>query len=198
MFAPAPALPPVSLESAYVEIRAAARPAEDPISVLSRAASPAEKLAALETLHASLPLAPQARRAKALATLSLVAGSAAETPAVRARALMYLGYAVPVVGDEAARLAAVRVLLGATLTPAYRVYALRGLGPATHDLPAAVEPEVQAALLNLLGSTLTNEERITALATLDAFVRTREDLSRRRPDLVAALESEMQIGRAHV
>ncbi len=61
MFAPAPALPPVSLEAAYAEIPVAARRAEDPISVLARAASPAEKLAALEELHGSLPTAPQAR-----------------------------------------------------------------------------------------------------------------------------------------
>lgn len=190
MFAPAPALPPVPLESAFVEARAAVRPAEDPISILNRAASPAQKLAALEALHASLPLAPQARRTKGLDAMRAVAVSPAEAPAVRAKALMYLGYAVPVVGDEGARDAAVRALLGATASPVYRVYALRGLAPATHDLPAAVEGVFQETILDLLGSTLTAEERVTALVALDAFVRAREDLPSRRPDLVAALEAK--------
>ncbi len=189
MFAPAPALPPVSLESAFVEVRAAARPAEDPLSILARAASPAEKLAALEALHGSLPLAPQARRTKALDSIRAAAVSPAESPAVRAKALLYLGYAVPVVGDAIARAAAVAALLDSTRLPAYRVFALRGLAPATHDLPAASEESVQAVLLDLLDATLTDEERITALVALDAFVRSREDLPRRRPDLVAALDA---------
>jgi hypothetical protein len=190
MFAPAPALPPVTLETAYVEVRAAVAPKEDPIAVLRRAdASPERKLAALETLHGSLPLAPQARRADGLEALRASAASAAEAPAVRAKALMYLGYAVPIAGDEAAKAAAVRVLLGAAAAAPYRVYALRGLAPATHGLPAAVEGEFQAALLRLLAGTLSAEERITALVALDSFMRAREDLPRRRPDLVAALES---------
>ncbi|MDD5301901.1 MAG: hypothetical protein PHS14_02245 [Elusimicrobia bacterium] len=193
MFAPAPALPPVSLEAAFIEMRAAAKPAEDPISVLSRAASASEKLAALETLHGSLPLAPQARRTKVLEALRLVAVSPAEAPAVRAKALMYLGYAVPVVGDESARGAAVRALLDATASPAYRVFALRGLAPATHDLPGAVEGVFQTTILELLAATLAPEERITALLALDSFMRAREDLPRRRPDLVAALETKVLV-----
>lgn len=188
MFAPAPALPPVSLESAFIAARAAAKPAEDPISTLSRAASPAEKLVALELLHASLPLAPQARRTKALEATRLVAVSPAEAPAVRAKALMYLGYAVPVVGDVNARTAAVRSLLDMTASPSYRIFALRGLAPATHDMPEAVEGAFQTTILDLLASPLTDEERITALLALDSFIRAREDLPRRRPDLVAALE----------
>lgn len=189
MFAPAPALPPASLESAFVRLSAAAKPAEDPISVLSRAASPAEKLAALETLHGSLPLAPQARRAKGLEAMRAAAASEAEAPAVRAKALMYLGYSVPVVGDLSARTAAVLCLLEAAASPAYRVFALRGLAPATHDLPEAVEGAFQEAMLRLLAGTLTEEERITALLALDSFARAREDLPRRRPDLVAALDA---------
>jgi hypothetical protein len=193
MFAPAPALPPVSLESAFIAARAAAKPAEDPISVLSRAAAPAEKLAAIETLHSSLPLVPQARRTKALEALRLVAVSPAEAPVVRAKALMYLGYAVPVVGDENARAAAVRALLDTTASPAYRIFALRGLAPATHDLPESVESAFQATILDLLAATLASEERITALLALDSFMRAREDLPRRRPDLVAALETGMLV-----
>src|SRR4051812_27356699 len=103
MFAPAPSLPPVTLESAYAVVRAAVKPSEDPISVLARAASPSEKLAALEALHSSLPLAPQARRVKGLDAMRAAGASPSESPAVRARALTYLGYAVPVVGDENAR-----------------------------------------------------------------------------------------------
>jgi len=193
MFAPAPALPPVSLESAYIEVRAAVRRAEDPIAVLGRAAAPAEKLAALEALHSGLPVWPQARRAKGLEAMRAVAVSSAEAPAVRAKALMYLGYAVPVVGDEGARHAAVGALLEATRLPAYRVYALRGLAPATHDLPAAIEERCQTTVLDLLGAALTVEERITALVALDAFVRARQDMPKRRPDLVAALETGMLV-----
>lgn len=193
MFAPAPALPPISLESAFVEVRAAVKPAEDPIAVLGRAASPAEKLAALETLHSSLPFAPQARRAKGLEAMRAVAVSPAEAPAVRAKALMYLGYAVPVVGDEGARYAAVRALLESTRGPAYRVFALRGLAPATHDLPEAIEELFQTTILDLLASALTQEERVTALVALDSFVRAREDLPSRRPNLVAALDAAMLV-----
>ncbi len=193
MFAPAPALPPVSLESAYIQVRAAVKPAEDPISILNRDATPAEKLAALEALHASLPFAPQARRTKGLDAMRGVAVSPAEAPAVRAKALMYMGYAVPVVGDEGARDAAVRALLDSTRGPAYRVFALRGLAPATHDLPSAVEELFQTTLLDLLIQTLSTEERITALVALDAFVRAREDLPKRRPDLIAALQAVLLV-----
>lgn len=188
MFAPAPSLPPVSLEAVFLEARAAVRTAEDPISILNRAASATEKLAAIETLHSSLPLAPQSRRTKGIEALRSVASSASEAPAVRAKALMYLGYAVPVVGDETARASAVKTLLAA-VSGGYRVFALRGLGPATHDLPASVEESFQTTVLGLLGTPLTEEERLTALVALDAFVRTRDDLPKRRPDLVAALEA---------
>ncbi len=192
MFAPAPALPPASLETAYVETLAAIKPAKDPISILASGASTsAEKLSALETLHSSLPLAPQARRTKGLEALRAVAGSASESPAVRARALTYLGYAVPVVGDENARAAAVRTLLESTASPAYRVFALRGLGPATHDLPASVEAQFQTTILDLLARSLSDEERLTALVALDAFVRTHDDLAQRAPALVAALDKAM-------
>lgn len=189
MPAQAPALPPVSLEGAYASARAAVQPAEDPISVLGRAAPPAEKLAALERLHASLPSASQARRALGLEAMRAAAAAAGEAPAVRAKALLYLGYSVPVVGDESARGAAIGTLLEAARTSAYRVFALRGLAPATHDLPLAWEAPVQDALLGLLGAALSVEERVTALVALDAFVRSREDLPRRRPDLAAALEA---------
>jgi hypothetical protein len=193
MFAPAQALAPVTLESAFVEVRAVVRQTEDPISVLGRAASPAQKLAALETLHSALPLMPQARRAQGLEALRLVAVSSSEAPSVRAKALMYLGYVVPVVGDEKAREAAVRSLLDMTAAAAYRVYALRGLAPATHDLPEAVEGIFQATILDLLIVKLTDEERITALVALDAFMRTRDDLPTRRPDLTAAFEMSVLV-----
>ena len=190
MFASAPSLPPVSLESAFARSLAAVKPAEDPISILARAAPASEKLAALEALHSSLPLAPQARRTKGLEALRLVALSSAEAPAVRSKALMYLGYAVPVVGDENARAAAVGALLASTAGP-YRVFALRGLGPATHDLPASVEGAFQATILDLLALALPDEERITALVALDAFTRSRGDMPKRRPDLAAALDAAL-------
>ncbi len=193
MVAAAPALPPVSLESAFIVARAAVKPAEDPIAILSRAASAVEKLAALDVLHASLSLAPQARRTKGLEAIRAVAISPAEAPAVRAKALMFLGYSIPVVGDENARAAAVRSLLDMTASPAYRIFALRGLAPATHDLPESVETAFQETILDLLASTLALEERITALLALDSFTRAREDLPRRRPDLTAAFESKVLV-----
>lgn len=193
MFAPAPALPLVALETAFIQARAIVKTAEDPISILSRAASPAEKLAALETLHASLSFSPQARRTQGLEAIRTVAVSPAEAPAVRAKALMYLGYAVPVVGDENARDAAVRALLNSTRLPTYRVFALRGLAPATHGLPATVEELFQTTILDLLVQKLSDEERITALVALDSFTRSRDDLPRRRPDLVAALETKVLV-----
>lgn len=192
MLATASAPPPAPvLEAAFAELRAsAAKRAEDPVAVLARAAAPAEKLAAIDALHSSLPNAPQPRRAQGLEALRRAAASASEAPAVRAKSLMILGYSVPVVGDPAAREAAVRTLLDAANGP-YRVYALRGLGPATHDLTEAVESEVQSTLLALLAAVLSEEERVTALVALDGFVRAREDLPRRRPDLVAALEAAL-------
>ena len=193
MFAPSPALPPVTLESAFVEIRAALSQAEDPISILGRPAAAASKLAALEALHSSIPLMPQARRALGLEAIRLVAVAPAEASAVRAKALMYLGYAVPVVGDVKARGAAVRSLLDMTAVPAYRVFALRGLSPATHDLPEPAEGLFQMTILDLLALNLSNEERVTALVALDAFIRSRDDLPRRRPDLAAAFETSVLV-----
>lgn len=187
----APALPPFTLESAFVELNArAVKPPEDPISVLNRAATPAEKLAAIDALHRSLPKAPQARRTLGLEALRGAAVSLSEAPAVRAKALTHLGYAVPVVGDEPAREAAVNALLDAT-AGSYRVYALRGLAPATHHLPPSVETRVQATLLNLLAGTPNEDERLAALLALDGFVRERDDLPRRRADLVLELETRM-------
>jgi len=193
MFAPAPALPPVTLEAAFVEVRAAAKQAEDPISVLSRASGPVKKLAALEALHSSIAHMPQGRRARGLEAIRLVAVSPAEAPAVRAKALMYLGYAVPVTGDEKARGAAVRSLLDMTADPAYRVFALRGLAPATHDMPAALEGPCLTTILDLLSQRLSDEERVTALVALDAFMRTRDDLPDRRPDLASAFETSVLV-----
>lgn len=180
---------PVTLEAAYVSARAAApKPAEDPVSVLSRKATPAEKLAAIDALHRSLPNIAQAKRTAALDVLRATAEAPSETAAVRAKAYSTLGYSVPLVGDEASRSAAVRSLLAALSGP-YRVHALRGLAPAVHDAPEPVEGDVQSGLLAFLAGTPTEEERLTALLALDGFVRAREDLPRRRPDLVAALEA---------
>lgn len=181
-------LAPVTLEAAYVQVRAAVKPAEDPVSVLTRKATPSEKLAAIDALHRSLPNIAQAKRTTALDVLRATADAPSETPAVRAKAYSSLGYSVPLVGDEASRAAAVRSLLSA-LNGAYRVHALRGLAPAVHDAPESTETEVQSALLALLAGAPTEEERLTALLALDGFVRAREDLPRRRADLVASLEA---------
>lgn len=180
---------PVTLEAAYVAARAAApKPVEDPVSVLTRKATPAEKLAAIDALHRSLPGIAQAKRTTALDVLRATAQTPSETAAVRAKAYSTLGYSVPLVGDSASREAAVRTLLAALSGP-YRVHALRGLAPAVHDAPEPVEADVQSALLALLAGTPTEEERLTALLALDGFVRAREDLPRRRADLVASLEA---------
>lgn len=188
--APAPSLPPVSIESAFVAARVAAVRAEDPLSVLARKAPPAAKLAAIGALHGSIPTMPQARRSVALDALRVVAASPAEAAAVRGSALSALGYAIPVVGDAAARERAARTLIAALGTPD-RVYALRGMGPAAHDLPEALEADFQGALLAALAGPLTVEERVTALLALDSFTRAREDLPRRKPALCLALEAAL-------
>ena len=54
MQAPAPALAPPSIEAAFAELRARMpAAAEDPISVLNRAASPREKLAEIAAFLAA-------------------------------------------------------------------------------------------------------------------------------------------------
>jgi hypothetical protein len=188
VIAPAPYIPPPLLETAYVEARVLAVRAPDPIDVLAGPSTAAQKLSAIDALHRSLPNAPQARRAKGLEALRRACSD--PDARVRAAALAHLGYAVPVVGDAAAREAAVHALIGALWT-ADRVHALRGLSSASHDLPPSVEAGFQTALLDLLDLTLTAEERVTALLALDGFVRAREDLPARRPELVAAVETRV-------
>ncbi len=189
MIAPAPYLPPPLLETAFLEARVLAVRAPDPIDVLAAAGStPAQKLAAIDALHRSLPNAPQARRVKAVEALRKACADA--DAGVRASALAHLGYAVPVVGDAVARVAAVRALLAA-LSTAERLAALRGLSPASHDLPELVESEFQTALLDLLDGIATPEERVTALLALHGFVRAREDLPVRRPELASELDARI-------
>jgi hypothetical protein len=180
-----------SLEAGFILVRAAARAAPRPAAVLAGAGSIADKLSAIDTLHDAIPTEPKPRQIAALDQLAAAASSAAQPPEVRAKALTSLGYAMPQVADDAARGRALTVLLGALGSPAYRVYALRGLGPACHGLPKADEARLQSALLDLLDGPVAGEERQTALVALFSFVSTREDLAKRDPALVAQLDSRL-------
>jgi len=186
--APAPA---PSLEAAFVLARAAAAPAANPAAVLGGSGSVDGKLAAIDALHSRIPTQPKAKQAAALDALAAAAASDGQPPEVRAKALTYLGYAMPQVGDDASRSRGLKVLLAALKSPVYRVYALRGLGPACHELPAADEAAFQGALLDLLDGPVSGEERQTALVALFSFVSTRDDLAKREPALVAQLDARL-------
>jgi hypothetical protein len=182
---------PRTLEEAFASARAAARPATDPAVVLAGNGPVADKLAAIDALQSRLQTAPKARQVVMLNALAAAAAGTGQPPEVRAQALTVLGYAMPRVPDDAALTRALRVLLDAVKSPAYRLYALRGLGPACHGLPDADEGVYQGALLDLLDGPLAGEERETALIALYAFVSTREDLAKRDPALVAQLDARL-------
>ena len=185
MFVPAPPAAvsesAPSLEAAFAMARAAALPAAASEGDLLGAGAVAVKLAAIDALHSAIPTEPKARQIAALDELS-AAASSARNPEVRAKALAYLGYAMPQVNDDDARARGLKVLLDALKSPPYRIYALRGLGPACHGLPPAEEAGLQGALLDLLDGPVAGEERQTAFLALYAFVSTHNDLAvRARP-----------------
>lgn len=188
----APALEPApSLEAAFVLARAAAAPAANPAAVLRGSGSVDGKLAAIDALHSRIPTQPKAAQAAALDALAAAAASNGQPPEVRAKALTFLGYAMPQVDDDAARSRGLKVLLSALKSPVYRIYALRGLGPACHGLPESDETAYQGALLDLLDGPVAGEERQTALVALFSFVSTRDDLAKRAPGLVAELDARL-------
>ena len=197
MFAPAPpaVLPapsPLTLEAAFAAARAGLRPARDPAVVLrSASATAAEKLAAIDALQSRLPGEPRALRAAALDALAAAAASPSQPPEVRAKAYAFLGCEMPPTADDAAASRALRVLLAALPGPRYRIFALRGLGPASHAIPDADEALLQGALLDLLDGPVAGEERATALVALYAFVGPRDDLARRKPALPAELDARL-------
>lgn len=189
-YAPAPEA--VSLEAAFVRERASARAAASPQSVLADpAASVPAKLDALNALQDRIPGLPRGPQAAALGTLADAAGPA-QPPEVRALALTLLGESVPPVLDADARTRAVLVLLAALKSPDYRLFALRGLGPATHGLTPALEPVCEDALLNLLDGPVAGEERETALVALNSFVSGGSDFAQRAPQLLTLIETRLQ------
>jgi hypothetical protein len=183
---------PATIEAAFFLARAASHRAAaiggNPVQVLSGSGSIDEKLAAIDAIQSRIPDAKKPEQAAALDALRAAAGSTAQPPEVRAKALSVLGYSMFPAEDDAARMRALPVLLAALRDPAYRIFALRGLGPACHGLPKAGEGAMQDALLDLLDGPLGGEERQTALTALYAFVSTREDLFKRDPALVAQLD----------
>ena len=181
----------VSLEAAMTEARSGARRVSDPGSVLASDASVKDKLAAIDVLHSGIPTEPRAKQVAALDALAAAAVSTKQPPEVRAKALTFLGYAMPQVKDDDARTRGLKVLIAALAKPAYRIYALRGFGPACHELPKADEPAYQGALLDLLDGPVAGEERETALVALYSFVSTRDDLAKRAPALVAQLDERL-------
>jgi hypothetical protein len=185
------AIMPSTLEAAFAAARASARTVSDPASVLASAAPSADKLAAIDALHSRIPNEPLSAKIAALDALTAAAAGAGQPPEVRAKALTFLGYAMPQVENDAARTRALTVLLPALKMPAYRIFALRGLGPACHGLPKADEASYQGALLDLLDGSISGEERETALVALYSFVSTRDDLAKRDPALVASLDARL-------
>lgn len=188
--APSPA-PAALLLEAFAAARRSARAAADPASVLAGRGPVADKLAAIDALHARIPNVALRRRVAALNAIADAAASAQQPAEVRARALAVLGYAMPQVDDDAARTRGLGVLLGALRAPADRIFALRGLGPASHGLPRSDEAAYQGALLDLLDGPVAGEERAVALVDLYAFVSTRDDLAQRAPALVERLDARL-------
>lgn len=186
-----PAAAPTTLESAFTLARFSARRVSAPESVLSSDASVEDKLAALDAILSKIPNEPKAAKVAALDALTAAAGAAAQPPEVRAKAVTFAGYAMNQVEDDAARTRALTAILAALKLPAYRIFALRGLGPASHGLPKADEPRYQAALLDLLEGGVAGEERETALVALFSFVSTKDDLAKRSPALVAELDKRL-------
>lgn len=188
--AAAPETAPATIEAAFVLARArTAAATRDPFRVLSGDGPLEDKLAAIDRIQSRIPRDPRPRQAAALDALAAAARSEAQPPEVRAKALSTLGYAMFPADDDAARKRALPVLLAALRDPAYRVFALRGLGPASHGLAPGDEAAFQGALLDLLDGTLSPEERQTALTALYSFVATREDLPKREPALTAQLDA---------
>lgn len=189
---PAPSLSPLTLEGAFAAARAAARGAADPRVVLgSDGSTLEEKLAAIDAIHARVPAQNLAGRRAAVNALAAAAVDAAQPPEVRAKALTHLGYIVPLADDERARAKGVETLLAALQSPTYRIYALRGLAPASHGLPESHEALVLGALLDLLDGPVAGEERATAMVALYAFVSPRDDLPKRKPALLAQLDARL-------
>ncbi|MDE2490952.1 MAG: hypothetical protein KGM24_08890, partial [Elusimicrobia bacterium] len=185
---------PSPLEAAFAAARALARPAADPVAVLSGPASAAEKLSALDALQSRLPDLSRRRLDAALGAIA-AAAAPGQDPAVRAKACAFLGYAIPVAAaggaSDAARSRALDVLLAALREPAYRIFVLRGLGPAAHGLSDADLAREQTALLDLLDGPAAGEERATALVALNAVLDDGGDLLRRRPDMAAQLDARL-------
>lgn len=184
-----------TLETAFASARAAARASADPASVLADdSAAPDAQLDALDALHDRIPNAKPAAQIPLLDALAAAAQDPRRPPAFHAKALTLLGYAVPPVINEAARARAVRVLLAALANePAYRLYVLRGLGPAAHGLPAALEPDFEKGLLDLLSGPVAGEERATALVALNGFVSGGDDFPKRAPGLLTTLDARFLV-----
>lgn len=190
--APAPSQSVYSLEGAFAVARAAARGAADPRSVLAADGSTLEqKLAAIDAIHSRLSRQNLAGRRAAIDALAAAAVDAGQPPEVRAKALTHLGYAVPLADDMKARAKGVETLISALQSPTYRIYALRGLGPASHGLPESHEAIYLTALLDLLDTAVAGEERGTAMVALYAFVSSRDDLPKRKPALLALLDARL-------
>jgi hypothetical protein len=181
----------MTLEAAFVAARLSARRVSAPESTLTSGASADDKLAALDAIQSRIPDEPARAKTADLDALTAAASAASQPPEVRARALAYAGYAMNQVEDDAARSRALSVLLAALKLPTYRIFALRGLGPAAHGTPKTQEARLQGGLLDLLDGPSSGEERETALVDLFSFVSTKGDLSKRSPALVADLDKRL-------
>lgn len=189
--APAPSEAPATLEAAFLLARAVTAPARAPLGVLLGDGTVEDKLAAIDAIHSRIPDQKKPQKISSLDALASAAAPGSQPVAVRMKALTYLGYAMPQVPDDAARGRALKVLIPALQEPLFRLAALRGFGPAGHDLPKSLEAPYLNALLGLLDGPVAGEEREAALTALAAFVTNHEDLSKRAPDLVAAIDDRV-------
>ncbi len=189
VYAPAPAA--MTLDAVFTRAQgaaAAARRLADPAAVLADpSATPAQKIDALNLLQDEIPSAPLAAQAADLDDLDRAAGDGRQPPVVRAAALVALGEEVPPTQDPAARERAVRTLLSALRWPGYRLFALRGLAPASHGLTPEMEPIYESALLDYLDGPARGERRETALLALNGFVSGGSDFPKRAPQLLETL-----------
>lgn len=187
--AAAPVQAPSLEDAIFAALTRARAVAEDPIAVLAGAAAESEKLAAIRALHAGLPAAKLARQNASLEALRRAGADKTQTVEVRRQALLHLGYGAAAAGDDAARAKAATALLDAAAESAVAEAALRGLAPATHGVPESAEDAFFKRLLDVsLGIAPT---RALALQSLQAFIASRDDLPKRKPNILTALDARL-------
>jgi hypothetical protein len=181
----------LDLHEGFVLVRAAVEKAKDPKAVLKSDAPAEEKLAALDLMLGALHGKKLAKQRETMNAFVAAWQDARQPPAVRARALTYVGYGAPAIDDGAMDKKSFDALLSALADADYRIHALRGMGPAAHGLPDALEERFLDAILGLLDRPVTGDERVTALVALFALVSSHDDMLVRKPALARRLDERV-------